>query len=201
MYAYGYDKNFVYTGMVKMQKNPRGEGFLLPANATMIHIDFDLYDGISAKFDIEKTQWSKTPDITYVQSKLSEVDELGVSKFCLDENGYVFEKDEALYLEERAKSKLNYELSESILRGGAIATLSKNILCLVIDHNYSSSFTAEQINNLQTTFTNIEKLLRDDRPFHAKPLIAAVEVDGVLVTQELKDKIGLLYENFAAQNS
>lgn len=55
--------------------------------------------------------------------------------------------------------------------------------------NLSRSLTVEQITEMQSTFSQIQMALMTSRPSTAKFLIGAITVDGVLVTQEMKDDV------------
>lgn len=192
MYAYGYDENGYFTGLVDMQKNPRGGGHLLPAHATEEKVPSDIPVHQIAKWNGET--WDLVAHPGYVAEKLNYRDDLGICPYEVGEDGYI--KDKANYESERVEKETILELEISLNNGARIAVLSDNILNLMIDHNYSNKFNGEQITQIQTQFATIEKLLKDKRPFHAKALIDAVQVDGVVITQKLKDKIGMLYARY-----
>jgi hypothetical protein len=200
MEAYGYNQDFIFTGMVTMQLNPRGGGYLLPANATEIPTPSDIPVNYLAKFDFNLKEWALVLDPAYVEMKLNEVDEYNIKTHELNELGEPVLRVGLDYAEEIEKFISDQKFIMSLSRGGAISALSKNILNLVIDHNYSNAFTAEEITQMQATFGTIEGLLRADRPFHAKPLIVAAPVDGVIVTNKLKANIARLYTEFANAN-
>ena len=71
---------------------------------------------------------------------------------------------------------------------GAIAR-EKCTKALDVVAGYNLSLTSEQIDSMVVTFASIFTELKNNRPGKALPLVQAVNVDGVLVTQEMKDII------------
>ena len=61
------------------------------------------------------------------------------------------------------------------------------VLDLISGYNLDRELSAEQITSMQSSFAPIELALRSGRPSLAKYHIANVVVDGVLVSQEMKD--------------
>ena len=76
-----------------------------------------------------------------------------------------------------------------IKMGKNIRLLCENILDLLAGFNIERALTKEQIDQMAVTFGNIQALLNVKRPISAKPLIEAIEPDGVLVTHPLDDKL------------
>lgn len=93
-----------------------------------------------------------------------------------------------------AQETLKANVQSRIAAGKAAIRLSEDILALISGWNLQRELTAEQITSLQSTFSQIELLLRAGRPFSAKPLIDNIEPDGTLVTQEMLDQVEFLYE-------
>lgn len=89
MEFYSYDENGIYNGIAKGQKNPRGAGYLQPANSTELEPP-NLSEGELAKF--ENDSWIKISDEFYAKTKILETDENGVLVYKLDENGFVVDK-------------------------------------------------------------------------------------------------------------
>ena len=61
------------------------------------------------------------------------------------------------------------------------------VLDFIAGENLEKDLTFEQITDMQTIFSSVESALRAGRPSLAKIHIAAIEVDEVLVSQEMKD--------------
>lgn len=74
-----------------------------------------------------------------------------------------------------------------IKAGAAARQACQNVLDFIAGENLARSLTSEQITSMQSTFANIQASLQASRPSLAKSLIQAVSVDGVIVTQALKD--------------
>ena len=64
-----------------------------------------------------------------------------------------------------------------------------NAIALISGHNKANNLTTEQILAMLQTFAQIDLALSKGMPFTAKALISQVTVDGVIVTQQLKDDI------------
>lgn len=63
----------------------------------------------------------------------------------------------------------------------------EKVLKVIGGFNRERVLTFEQITEMQSIFANTEKALNSGRPDFALALISAITVDGVLVTQEMKD--------------
>ena len=74
-----------------------------------------------------------------------------------------------------------------IKAGAAARQACQNVLDFIAGVNLDRNLTSEQITSMQSTFANIQASLQASRPSLAKSLIQAVSVDGVIVTQALKD--------------
>ena len=62
-------------------------------------------------------------------------------------------------------------------------------LDLIAGYNRERSLTIEQITQMQSMFAQAESLLRANRPDFAAQVINAIEPDGVIITQEMKDDV------------
>lgn len=67
--------------------------------------------------------------------------------------------------------------------------MCENALNLITGFNRERVLTADQITQMQTTFSTIQTLLQAARPSSAKALIQAITPDEVLVTTEMKSLI------------
>lgn len=85
---------------------------------------------------------------------------------------------------------------KDLLDAGAKARVAcVSCLDLIAGFNLSRSLTAEQITQMQSTFSQIQMALMTSRPSTAKFLINAIEVDGILLTTQMKsDVLELLQE-------
>lgn len=93
-----------------------------------------------------------------------------------------------------AESQLKNSIEQKIKLGKNVRKLSQDVLALIAGWNLDRNLTVEQITEIETTFTDIQKLLMSERPFSAKPLIDAITPDGTLVTQEMIDQVNHLYQ-------
>lgn len=116
MNYYAFNQEGIFTGIVRGQKNPRGSGFLQPANSTTITpIDTNEYE--DAYFDIPLQQWSLVPNEKAIEKKLEERDENGILLFEKTENGFFKERSQEvkeLELKERIKADLYSNMVEDI---------------------------------------------------------------------------------------
>ena len=65
----------------------------------------------------------------------------------------------------------------------------------IAGYNREQNFTIEQITQMQQTFSQAESLLRANRPDFASQVISAIVVDGVIVTEELKQNVLEILQN------
>lgn len=76
---------------------------------------------------------------------------------------------------------------EKMLKGREAREVCEKVLDVIAGWNLSRVLTAAQIDQMEVTFADIESALSKGRPWKAKPLIQAIVVDDVLVTQAMKD--------------
>jgi hypothetical protein len=85
------------------------------------------------------------------------------------------------------KQSKNSTLEGRINAGKAAREACEKCLDLVAGVNLERSLTAEQITQMQTTFSSIQSALMTSRPSSAKALISAIVPDEVIVTAEMKE--------------
>lgn len=73
--------------------------------------------------------------------------------------------------------------------GKRVRDLCDNILDLLAGYNLERALTQEQITQLETTFSSINQLLLNKRPFTAKTLIQSIVPDDILITEAMKNDI------------
>lgn len=96
-----------------------------------------------------------------------------------------------------AEYEANQRVQERIIEGNKIKKLCENVLLYVAGLNSPNmrSLTAEQVTIMETNFAAPIAYLNSARPWSAYPLIAAIEPDGELVTEEIKQDILDLFAN------
>lgn len=67
---------------------------------------------------------------------------------------------------------------------------------IIVGFNVTRGLSVEQVTQLSSMFAGIQDDLQNLRPWFAKPKIQAVAVDGVLVTQAMKDMVLAQLANF-----
>lgn len=141
----------------------------------------------------------------YLKDKsIGDDDSLNLDLFVKNKEGWRFESVPAptykqLYdLATPTQTKIATEAlkSEKIAAGRAAREACEAVLDLVSGFNQDRQLTWEQVTQMQQTFSNAEAALRAGRPGYAKSFISAIEVDGTLVTQEMKDLCLELLENY-----
>lgn len=83
-----------------------------------------------------------------------------------------------------------------IKAGASARQACQNVLDFIAGVNLDRNLTSEQITQMQTSFASIQLSLQAFRPSLAKSLIQAVIVDGIIVTQALKDGCLSLLSNY-----
>lgn len=88
------------------------------------------------------------------------------------------------------------DLQEKIAEGKILKACCEDVLAFVTGYNRARKLSSDQVTQMQITFQNIFSLLIANRADTAKLLIGAVEVDGVVVTQDLKDKCLMIFQRY-----
>jgi len=93
----------------------------------------------------------------------------------------------------KAKIEAQQVKETRIARGAADRAKCQNVLDLIAGYNRERALSIPQITQMQQTFAQAESLLRASRPDFAKQAIQAIQPDGVLVTEQMKqDALDLL---------
>lgn len=152
-------------------------------------------DEIARVQDI-KERWDNIDDITGAFYKA----EIVVGNPALELNRIIEENDQSL-LSQLESSYAVFKSENSsrkidllkIKKGQEARMKCQNVLDYIAGENLERELTIEQITQMQTAFSEIESALRAGRPDLATMAANASTPDGIIVTQELKDKvIGLL---------
>ena len=104
------------------------------------------------------------------------------------------DEDKLIRLEE---AKISYDKKQLAIKnrslkkrqGRIVRRVCSGVLDLIAGYNLDRSLTSAQIDSLKSTFSNIKTYLQDNQPWAAKVLIEAIEPDGILVTQEMKNDV------------
>jgi len=81
-------------------------------------------------------------------------------------------------------------------KGKVLRDLSQSILNIVTGHVLDNNLTNSQINQLKSDFNQVFRLLQENMPLTAKPLIDAIVADGTIVTQVMLDDLEMEYGEF-----
>jgi len=85
------------------------------------------------------------------------------------------------------------EMQQLIAQGEANEKKCRKALAYIGGYNEARNLDAAQTNIMQATFGTVFQMLLANRPNTARQLISEIEVDGTLITQQLKDVVlGLL---------
>jgi hypothetical protein len=95
-----------------------------------------------------------------------------------------------------AQLEAEAQRQSKITTGKKAREACQSVLDLVAGYNLDRELTIQQITQMQSIFANAEASLRSGRPTYAKQFIVAIEADGVLVTQEMKDLCLELLEGY-----
>lgn len=79
--------------------------------------------------------------------------------------------------------------NERIARGHKARQVCEACLDLIAGINLERSLTGEQISQMQNSFGQIQMALLTSRPSAAKAAITALQPDGVLITEEMKESV------------
>lgn len=92
------------------------------------------------------------------------------------------------FVDASAEVALETLKSQRLFAGKLARETCNLVLDYIAGYNLEQNLSSEQITQMQTTFAGIHSALMASRPSLAKGLIAEVVVDGVIVTQALKDQ-------------
>lgn len=95
-----------------------------------------------------------------------------------------------------AEYNAQQDMLNKIKAGEQARLVCQKVLDFIAGVNLDRELTSEQITQMQSSFQNIQLSLQASRPSLAKSLIQNAEVDGVIVTQELKDGCLSLLSNY-----
>lgn len=105
------------------------------------------------------------------------------------------EKDDRI-----AQQQLDAAIEEDIGRGDAVEKLARRVLSYITGRNERLNVQANELDGLQQTFGNILALLQNNRPFSAKALIDAIDINTEpYVDQTMKDHIDRIFEKSGLQ--
>jgi hypothetical protein len=134
----------------------------------------------------------------YLKGKpVSDDDSLNVELFLNGQGGWRFAQVEAPSMDElfnliqpvKQTMDIAQAKAERIAQGRADRAKCEMALDLVAGYNRQRSLSIEQITQMQSMFAQAEALLRANRPDFAAQVISAIEPDGVIITQEMKDDV------------
>jgi hypothetical protein len=140
----------------------------------------------------------------YLKGKaVTDDDSLNVDLFLNGQNGWRFSQvsapsfSELFSLIEPVKQALEIAKvkQDKIESGRRDRQKCETALDYIAGYNREQSFTIEQITQMQQTFSQAESLLRANRPDFASQVISAIVVDGVIVTEELKQNVLEILQN------
>jgi hypothetical protein len=122
-------------------------------------------------------------------------DSINVDLFMNGQGGWRFAQvpaptwNELFILIEPLKNKIQKEnfILQMQKIGERDELVCRKVLNLIAGFNRTRTLTFEQITEMQTLFKNTESALRSNRPDFALTFINQIEVDGILVTQQMKD--------------
>ena len=93
---------------------------------------------------------------------------------------------EAKDVELKAERDASTAIESKRSNGQLVRKICSEVLDLVAGNNLEKSLTVEQIDTMETTYSDIFKALQNLRPDKAQALISAMTPDGTLVTSEDK---------------
>jgi hypothetical protein len=113
--------------------------------------------------------------------------------YCVELIGKKLIKDDAGWSQVKASKSAADQVEAMIAKGAKARIDCQRVLDLIGGFNLLSGKSSDQVGQMVSTFATAKQYLQDGRPGSAKSAIMAIPVDGVLVTQQMKDlAIGLL---------
>jgi hypothetical protein len=107
--------------------------------------------------------------------------------YCMDITGKELVIDTVVKAQKDAEKAAKAQVEALIANGAKARGDCQRVLDLIGGFNLLPGRSTEQAGEMATTFAEAKQLLQDGRPGAAKAAIIAIPVDGVLVTQTMKD--------------
>lgn len=156
----------------------------------------DLYGTI--KFDQESCEGQEACQLLLTEKvcgvgRWPLIDQDYTEVYCVEVIGKEMVIDQALKAQKDAEKAAQAQIQALIDQGAKADADCKKVLHLIGGFNLQPGRTPSQTDSMVSTFAEAKKHLQDGRPGAAKAAIQAIPVDGVLVTQQMKDlALGLL---------
>ena len=157
---------------------------------------------INEWLDLQKTKPFRNIDDTWYREELlnqDQIDNALAERFTeTSDNVYVKEylisaQAEYSVLDITEDIKKKEERDSKRIKGEILKELSQNVLNIIAGYCIEENFTSDQIATFRVQYAGILDFLNAGMSISAKPLIDAIEVDGVIVKQTLSDSIDLEY--------
>ena len=107
--------------------------------------------------------------------------------YCVKLAGKKLVKDVSGFNAHKASEQSKAQINQIIANGAKADADCKRVLHLIGGFNLLPGRTSAQAGEMAATFADAKAKLQDGRPGAAKAAIQAIPVDGVLVTQSMKD--------------
>ena len=132
----------------------------------------------TARFDVlvcSQNDWQKIKNIELLQV------------YCVKLAGKKLVKDVAGFNAYKASEVYKSQINQIIANGAKADADCKKVLHLIGGFNLLPGRSSDQASEMVASFAQAKAFLQDGRPGAAKVAIQAIPVDGVLVTQAMKD--------------
>lgn len=150
----------------------------------------DLYGGARKSVDECSGQTDcqeKLADKSCLSSQGAFIDEDYSIVYCMDKVSKEMVIDSSLKSQNDALKTAKAQVEGLISNGKKAREACQRVLDLIGGFNLLPGRSSEQAGQMAETFTEAKKHLQDGRPAAAKAAIQSIPVDGVLVTQAMKD--------------
>lgn len=145
--------------------------------------------GQSLKFESTTTPEERELAIEVIPEQLDEEGNV------LIETQYIFDREFDYTIVDRTEEFAAQKAIEDLIeQGRELENRCKRALAYITGYNETRELSPEQITQMQITFSNIFNLLIANRPNSARGLVELIEVDGTIVTEQLKNGVLTILE-------
>ena len=143
-----------------------------------------------------KSRWYAMGDIRLILSGNITNPEIELKRIITENDQATLSQYEADYAVKSVVETKRTAINQKVKLGESALRCCTEILNYIAGHNLSEVKAESAVDAMEAAFAPILKELKNGRPYKAKKLISAVEADGVMVTQAMKDDVLLIFSKY-----
>lgn len=193
-----YDDKVIFNQVYNKPPRAVFDAELVTYKAELSTVEQARLDEIARVDDI-KARFAAISDLHYSFSEAGKVVPNPVTQLqrIIDEDDQTYLLEiEAGWVSAQTKMQVTERIESKKKIGRIAASVVQDVLDVIAGHNVTNGLTVAQIDQFESTHTQILGALQSKRPAKAKGLIQAVTPDGTLVTQDMKDDVLAVFSSY-----